>query len=221
MCNATPYTYGGAEPDDAMTQGQINTEADALRDILSWLKDRPAWQRDALRRLIAQGELTDKDIDELTALCKDDTLASQPLAEGDINAQQSGAPTVALKSIRGVQNVNALAEGQTLTFIPKGVTIIYGDNGAGKSGYVRILKRACRARTVRGKRKHCCRTSMVGNPAPSALNWNIVQARKSRKPSGKTASQRTPCYPRSAFSTHARQTCMSRKPTISPTRRTQ
>ncbi|MCP3054948.1 AAA family ATPase [Aurantimonas marianensis] len=134
-----------------MTETKINTEADALRDVLAWSIERPAWQRDALRRLVAQGELADGDLAELTALCKDKTLAVQPLAEGDINAQQTGAPAVALKSIRGVQNVNALAEGQTLTFLPTGVTIVYGDNGAGKSGYVRILKRACRARTTRGK----------------------------------------------------------------------
>lgn len=129
----------------------IQTEADALRDILSWSADRPVWQRDVLRRLIVQGELGANDIDELTALCKDSSLASKPLTEGHINAQRTGAPTVALKNMRGVRNVNALAEDQTLTFIPKGVTIVYGDNGAGKSGYVRILKRACRARRVRGK----------------------------------------------------------------------
>lgn len=134
-----------------MTKGQINTEADALRDILAWSNDRPIWQRDALRRLLVQGELTADDIDELAALCKDNSLANEPLAEGHINAQRAGAPTVALKKISGVKNVNALVKGQTLTFIPKGVTIIYGDNGAGKSGYVRILKRACRARTARGK----------------------------------------------------------------------
>lgn len=109
------------------------------------------WQCDALRRLVTQGELTGYDIDELTALCKDSALANEALAEGHISAQRTGAPTVALKNLRGVQNVNALAEGQSLTFIPKGVTIIYGDNGAGKSGYVRILKSACRARTVKGK----------------------------------------------------------------------
>lgn len=51
-----------------------------------------------------------------------------------------------LKSVGNVQNVNALAENQRLSFLDKGVTIIYGDNGAGKSGYVRILKQACRAR---------------------------------------------------------------------------
>lgn len=134
-----------------MAPTQIKSEADALRDILEWSNDRPVWQRDALRRLVENGALTDKDIEELTALCKDPTLANVPLAQGHISAQRSGAPTVALKNIHGVQNVNALAEGQTLSFIPKGLTVVYGDNGAGKSGYVRILKHACRARTTRGK----------------------------------------------------------------------
>lgn len=129
----------------------IQTEADALRAILDWSKDRPVWQRDALRRLLENGELTDTDISSLTDLCKDASKTSQPLKEEHISAQKAGAPTVALKSVRGVQNINALAENQTLTFIPKGITVIYGDNGAGKSGYVRILKRSCRARNAKGK----------------------------------------------------------------------
>src|ERR1039457_5359082 len=48
--------------------------------------------------------------------------------------------------IADVDGVNNLAQGQTLTFEQNGITIIYGDNGTGKSGYARILKRACRAR---------------------------------------------------------------------------
>lgn len=127
------------------------TEAEALAEILSWSENRPAWQRDALRRIVTGGELSVTDITELTALCKDSSRQNEPLADKHIGAQRTGAPTVALRNIRGVQNVNALAEGQALNFIPKGVTIVYGDNGAGKSGYVRILKQACRARVARGK----------------------------------------------------------------------
>ena len=41
--------------------------------------------------------------------------------------------------------MNALAEGQTLKFA-SGLTLVYGDNAAGKTGYIRILKSACRAR---------------------------------------------------------------------------
>lgn len=46
-----------------------------------------------------------------------------------------------------MSHVNALASDQRLAFQPNGLTIIYGDNGSGKSGYSRILKKACRART--------------------------------------------------------------------------
>ena len=130
----------------------VKTEAEAIQEILDWSEDRPLWQRDALRRLISGAEpLSDLDILELTELCKNSKHQNDPLASEHITAQKSGAPPVALKALRNVQNVNALAENQSLTFIPKGVTIIYGDNGAGKSGYVRILKSACRARWKRGR----------------------------------------------------------------------
>ena len=43
------------------------------------------------------------------------------------------------------RGVNALTEDQTLTF-GKRLTIVYGDNGAGKTGYIRVLKSACHTR---------------------------------------------------------------------------
>jgi len=74
-----------------MPKDQITTEADALREILAWSQDRPARQRDALRRLVIQGELSDADIDDLTALCKDSTKEGDSLPKGHINAQHKGA----------------------------------------------------------------------------------------------------------------------------------
>jgi len=38
--------------------------------------------------------------------------------------------------------VNALANDQTIEFCPS-LTVVFGANAAGKSGYTRILKRAC------------------------------------------------------------------------------
>lgn len=55
------------------------------------------------------------------------------------------AGQVTVQSIYHQRGVNALAENQTLKFGP-GLTVVYGDNAAGKSGYTRILKSACRAR---------------------------------------------------------------------------
>lgn len=159
----------------------IKTEADALREIVSWSKDRPVWQRDALRRLVASGELTAADIAELTALCKDSAKPNETLEAKHIGAQRAGAPTVALRNIRDVQNVNALAEGQTLNFIPKGVTIVYGDNGAGKSGYVRILKQACRARVARGKDEPILNNIYEAQPGPQIAEIDYHAGAQSQK----------------------------------------
>ena len=41
-----------------------------LECILEWSLLRPAWQRDALRRIIAKGKLDDSDYMELVELCK-------------------------------------------------------------------------------------------------------------------------------------------------------
>lgn len=121
-----------------------------LQEILEWSQGRPMWQRDALRRLVLNGELSDEDISSLTEICKSaHGLAEQQetdlLAKEHIPDGAAGTVPVSLVSIFHHRGVNALAENQTLKFAP-GLTVVYGDNGAGKTGYIRILKSACRAR---------------------------------------------------------------------------
>jgi energy-coupling factor transporter ATP-binding protein EcfA2 len=127
---------------------QIPTIRAALNDLLAWSADRPAWQRDALRRLMLQGELTADDIDELYAICTGKT-EGVPLDVSHIAPVASAGNPVRLLTIADVVGVNALAERQRLEFAPEGLTVVYGDNGSGKSGYVRILKHACRSRDTK------------------------------------------------------------------------
>lgn len=134
-----------------MSEKKISNDADAISEIFEWSKNRPTWQQTALKRLVQNAELTEVDINELTQLSKSDPKEPETLKPSDLPDKSGTTPKVSIMSIRSTRNVNALAEGQTLTFIPEGVTIVYGDNGAGKSGYVRILKSACRARTPKGK----------------------------------------------------------------------
>lgn len=126
-----------------------------LSDLVLWSRDAPQWQRDALRRLYSQSKLTPADLDELFILCRQPhnllaagevSLVPQPLDVSHIPSQLNTVGPVALKSIGHAHDVNALADDQTLQFAETGLTIVYGDNGSGKSGYVRVLKRACRAR---------------------------------------------------------------------------
>lgn len=121
-----------------------------LEDLLEWSHERPTWQRDALRRLVLNGELSEDDIRELTEICKSAYgLADQqdiaPLANEHVPEKAAGSAPVALDSIFHHRGVNALAEDQTLRLAPS-LTVVYGDNAAGKTGYIRILKSACRAR---------------------------------------------------------------------------
>ena len=134
-----------AEEIDAGSQDSAS-EAEALKDILAWSRDCPAWQCHALRRLCTKGELVDADVDELTVLCKNNGKGSVALAAEHIPDPESAATAVNLRAIYEVKNVNALKEGERLTFDKKGLTVVYGDNGLGKSGYVRIMKKVCRAR---------------------------------------------------------------------------
>ncbi|PSM16811.1 hypothetical protein C7T96_18595 [Nitratireductor sp. StC3] len=126
---------------------QTSSEADALADILTWSTGCPKWQRDALRRFCTKGELDEADLKELTELCKNGGVGAVPLAREHIPDPQSAAFAITLRAIREVENVNALKAGERLTFDKSGLTVVYGDNGSGKSGYARILKKVCRART--------------------------------------------------------------------------
>ena len=121
-----------------------------LQEILAWSKGQPKWQQEALRRLVLNGNLSSDDIGALTEICKSahglaESPEIEPLAEEDIPEDSGGSAPVSLESIFHQRGVNALAEEQTLKF-GQNLTVVYGNNAAGKSGYTRILKNACRAR---------------------------------------------------------------------------
>ncbi len=123
-----------------------------LQEILNWSKDetRPIWQRDALRRLVIGGELSGKDLSCLAEICKSGHGLAEPqevapLAREHVADAGESNTSVSLHSLFHYRGVNALAENQTLKFSPR-LTAVYGDNAAGKTGYIRILKRACRSR---------------------------------------------------------------------------
>jgi len=123
---------------------------DVLGEILSWSKDRPDWQRDALRRLVVNGDLQEGDFEALTRICKgahglEENQKGEPLAKTHIPADSKHDGVVNLVDILHHDGVNALAKDQKIAFGQR-LTVVYGDNAAGKSGYTRILKSACQAR---------------------------------------------------------------------------
>lgn len=125
-------------------------------NILSWATtDLKDWQRDALRRLVKKPELAPQDIEDLYAMLKSargifdpQNRQPAPLGKEHLPAQMEGASPIILCALRDLKHVNRIATGQKLEFAPNGITVIYGDNASGKSGYSRVLKQACRARDL-------------------------------------------------------------------------
>jgi len=125
-----------------------------LDDILAWTQALPQWQQDAARRLFQKPDgLSNEDYDTLYALLKaahdlpnPEGLKAVPLSKDHLPASTGNGDTVVLKAMRDLKHVNCIAPNQVLSFEPTGMTVIYGGNGSGKSGYARVLKRGCRAR---------------------------------------------------------------------------
>lgn len=126
-----------------------------LDDILIWTETKlPDWQRDAVRRLFQQEDgLSSNDYSELYTLLKAAhglsiplALTPEPLKAAHLPAALQTGEDVILKTVRDLRHVNRIAPGQKLNFAPSGMTVIYGGNASGKSGYTRVMKRACRAR---------------------------------------------------------------------------
>lgn len=116
--------------------------------IISWSKDRPEWQQEVMRRTAVGDLLSDDEYDHLVhnILKASDTLPEVPFGLEHLPKATAEDQSIRLVSIAKLEHVNALASDQPLTFELNGLTIIYGDNGSGKSGYARLLKRIARAR---------------------------------------------------------------------------
>jgi hypothetical protein len=98
----------------------------AYEDILDWIATRPWWQQCALAR-IASGEKIDEN--EYEEIAKS-MFAEPPVApDGGWLAsvaapQNANDELVRIISVKGVANVNQLAENQELTFARDGLTVV-------------------------------------------------------------------------------------------------
>jgi ABC-type transport system involved in cytochrome c biogenesis ATPase subunit len=121
----------------------------ARQAIYDWSQTLPSWRQDLLRR-VATHEASDGDCAEVfDLLLKENGLA--PAAPAPVALQLADlledVPSAIqiLLEIGECSNVNAIDSKEPLTFEPSHITLIYGENGTGKSGYSRVVKRVARA----------------------------------------------------------------------------
>ena len=130
--------------------------ATILQEIQLWSETLPAWQQHVIAKIYSQNELHPQDYDDVYALLKVANGMADPknrvgtkLGAGEVAAPPAPGQLIQIAAIKNLANVNALAGDQRLSLGTTGLTVIYGENGSGKSGYSRVFKHACRARDCR------------------------------------------------------------------------
>ena len=121
-----------------------------LSEISEWGAALPYWEQAALEKIVTGIAITDDTLDELLQyLLEDADLAtrkgehpalkfSQVVAESDDTEKHD---TLRLKRISNLRNINALVPNQVLEFGAQ-LTVIFGSNASGKSGYARVIASA-------------------------------------------------------------------------------
>lgn len=124
----------------------LESTSDIYKRITDLIKntENASWKKLAFKKLIEKGTCDKQDIEEIFQLCISDNITNEDLETCFNNSLNTSLNSVSLTKISNIKNVNALASNQELTFIDSpGITLIYGDNGSGKTGYARILKKVC------------------------------------------------------------------------------
>ena len=127
--------------------GSVSVVARLQDEIYEWVRKQETWKQDLFLRAAAAPELEPDDAEAVAEflLGKPEGGAGPREVTRDLlPASEDGAEPMVIERIHELENVNKLDDGQTLAFAPDGVNAIWGANGAGKTGYSRILKHAGR-----------------------------------------------------------------------------
>ena len=136
-----------------MPEPSATTSTSVWDALAAWAETLRPWQRLALRLAVEHRRLTDEQTDTVYQAFLVENSLAEPGEEGAQSASSSfprrpdggdAAPLV-LDRIDGLVGINALPDGTATTF-GEGLTVIYGRNAAGKSGFARLFANVCFSR---------------------------------------------------------------------------
>lgn len=155
-------------------------------DTEHWLSQRHKWLQDAASRLIKNNNKPSiEDLKELIELCKAEALlidsdrVFKTIEPNSLSVKDTSI-NLRLNSIHNVQGISALGPRNPLTFNSP-LSIIYGQNGSGKSSYVRLLKHISGATDaeklegnvfIQGDQSQKCSVSITTNEITSEILWS-------------------------------------------------
>lgn len=127
----------------AVVEQQVET---LESEIKKFANGQPYWGKLLADKILSGNAISDNDIDTSYSYLLEQLKLKEETEKPEI-AISYNAPNaenyksdLLLTKLENLEGVNAIIENQTIEFSPK-LTIIYGANGSGKSGYVRLLKK--------------------------------------------------------------------------------
>ena len=116
-------------------------------EVKEFANNLPYWAKYLAEKILSGNAIIDKDINTSYSYLfeelglKEETEKPELSISYNPNSTDDFKDNLIFESLTNVEGVNALIENQKIELTPK-LTIIYGTNGAGKSGYVRLFKNA-------------------------------------------------------------------------------
>ncbi len=115
-------------------------------DIINWLNSQPYWMQSAALKVMNNTEIKDGEINDIFDFyLEDNNLAEKkkfrPTINLDICTNEVSCTIdndFVLSEISNINGVNALADNQRIEF-SNNMTVLFGNNGSGKTGYIRLL----------------------------------------------------------------------------------
>lgn len=160
-------------------------EAGTYADLATWFSERPKWMQHAAARLLSDESITPEVLKEITKMAIDEALDELPAPKMPLELAILGVvdgTSARLKNISEVQGIGRLNPRRPLQFGESPITVVYGNNGSGKSSYVRILKHVCGARNKgslhanafdSAEIEQCCKVTYQTGDEDKTLEWSV------------------------------------------------
>jgi len=116
-------------------------------EVKGFAEGLPYWAKYIAEKILAGNDLSEEHINAAYSYLQEELKLKEETVKPDIvisngtGGMGNYKPDLLFTKLTDVEGVNALTENQTIELSPK-LTILYGANGSGKTGYVRLLKKA-------------------------------------------------------------------------------
>ena len=127
---------------------EVEQQVETLEtEVKKFADGLPYWAKYLAEKILSGNAISENDIDTSYSFLLEELKLKEETEKPEIEINYNSAnagnykPDLLLTKLENVEGVNALTENQTIDF-SSNLTIVYGANGSGKSGYARLLKKA-------------------------------------------------------------------------------